>query len=146
MSSLNILLEFPDSNQEAAPLGRGILTGQIKSPEDIPEGDYRRTVPRFQAGAFEANLRLVDEVKKLADKKGATPGQIAINWLLALGRRPGMPTIIPIPGATTPERVKENAVEIELSEEDVNEIERILTEFKPVGERYNEHGMEMLDR
>jgi len=122
-----------------------MLTGQIKSAEDIPEDDYRRTVPRFQPGAFEANLRLVDEVKKLADKKGVTPGQIAIGWLLALGRRPGMPTIIPIPGATTPERVKENAVEIELSEEDINEIERILSEFKPVGDRYNEYAMAMLD-
>ncbi|KAK3984141.1 NADP-dependent oxidoreductase domain-containing protein [Cladorrhinum sp. PSN332] len=128
-----------------SPLGRGMLTGQIKSPDDIPEGDYRRTVPRFQPGAFEANLRLVDEVKKLAAKKGCTPGQIAINWVVALGRRPGMPEIIPIPGASSPERAKENAVEIELSEEDLAEIERIVSEFKPVGERYDEHGMQLID-
>ncbi|KAK4165710.1 pyridoxal reductase [Cladorrhinum sp. PSN259] len=129
-----------------SPLGRGILTGQIKSPDDIPEGDYRRTVPRYQPGAFEANLRLVDEVKKLAAKKGCTPGQIAINWVIALGKRPGMPKIIPIPGASSPERVKENATRIDLSEEDLVEIERIVREFKPIGERYNEHGMKMMDQ
>ncbi|KAK4226150.1 NADP-dependent oxidoreductase domain-containing protein [Podospora fimiseda] len=128
-----------------SPLGRGMLTGQIKSFDDIPEGDYRRTVPRFQPGAFENNLRLVEEVKKLAAKKGCTPGQIAINWVVALGKRPGMPPIIPIPGASSPERAKENAVEIELTEEDLVEIERIVNEFKPVGTRYDEHGMSMMD-
>ncbi|KAL2017725.1 hypothetical protein VTK56DRAFT_1750 [Thermocarpiscus australiensis] len=129
-----------------SPLGRGMLTGQIKSPDDIPQGDFRRMVPRFQPGLFEENLRLVKEVERLAAKKGCTPGQIAINWVLALSRRPGMPRIIPIPGASSPERVRENAVEIELTEEDMAEIDRILKKFPPVGDRYPKHVMELVDR
>ncbi|KAK1755346.1 NADP-dependent oxidoreductase domain-containing protein [Echria macrotheca] len=129
-----------------APLGRGMLAGGIKSPEDIVEGDLRKDYPRFQPGAFETNLRLVDEVKKLAAAKKCTPAQIAINWVLALSRRPGMPKIIPIPGASSVERVRENAVEIELSEDDMAELDRLIREFPPVGERYPEHGMALLDR
>ncbi|KAK4205277.1 putative pyridoxal reductase [Triangularia verruculosa] len=127
-----------------SPLGRGMLTGQIKSWDDIPEGDYRRTLPRFQPEVFEKNMELVREVQKLAERKGLTAAQIAINWVLALSRRPGMPVIVPIPGASKPERVRENAVEVELSEEDMKEIEQVLKTFEVVGERYNEHGMEML--
>ncbi|KAK4190559.1 NADP-dependent oxidoreductase domain-containing protein [Podospora australis] len=128
-----------------SPLGRGILTGHVKSFDDIPEGDFRKILPRFQPDVFETNLRLVKEVQELAAKKGCTPGQIAINWVLAVSRRPGMPKIIPIPGASAPERVRENAVEIELTEDDMAEIERIVQEFKPVGNRYHDHGMHALD-
>ncbi len=102
-------------------------------------------LPRFQPDVFDANLRLVKEVEKLAAKKGCTPGQVAINWVLALARRPGMPTIIPIPGASSPARVRENVVEIELTEEDMGEVERIMRAFAPVGTRYHAHGMEALD-
>lgn len=94
---------------------------------------------------FERNLRLVHEVEKLAAKKGCTPGQVAIGWVLALSRRPGMPRIIPIPGASRPERVRENAVEVELSEEEMAELDRIVKEFVPVGDRYPEHQMSALD-
>ncbi|KAK3300915.1 NADP-dependent oxidoreductase domain-containing protein [Chaetomium fimeti] len=128
-----------------SPLGRGMLTGQIKSPADIPANDYRHTVPRFHPDVFDTNLRMVAEVEKLAAKKGCTPGQVAIGWVLALGRRPGMPTIIPIPGASRPERVRENAVEVELSEEDMVQLEKIAKEFAPVGTRYSAHGMQSLD-
>ncbi|KAL2133805.1 hypothetical protein VTI74DRAFT_1662 [Chaetomium olivicolor] len=128
-----------------SPLGRGMLTGQIKSPDDLPEGDMRRNYPRFQPDAFEVNLRLVREVEKLAARKGCTPAQVAIGWVVALGRRPGMPKIIPIPGASTPERVRENAVEVELTDEDMAELDRILREFAPAGTRYPEHGMQALD-
>ncbi|CAP69339.1 uncharacterized protein PODANS_1_10030 [Podospora anserina S mat+] len=127
-----------------SPLGRGMLTGQIKGWEDIPEGDYRRGLPRFQPEVFGKNMELVKEVQRLAERKGLTAAQIAINWVLALSRRPGMPVIIPIPGASKPERVRENAVEVELSEEDMREIETVLKTFEVVGERYNEHGMKML--
>ncbi len=122
-----------------------MLTGQLKSPADIPAGDFRRFLPRFQPDVFEGNLRMVREVEALAARKGCTPGQVAIGWVLALGRRPGMPTIIPIPGASSPERVRENAVEVELTEEDMEELDRILRDFAPVGTRYHAHGMEALD-
>ncbi|KAL2192709.1 NADP-dependent oxidoreductase domain-containing protein [Corynascus similis CBS 632.67] len=126
-------------------LGRGMLTGEIKSFDDIPEGDYRRMVPRFQPDVFETNLRLVREVERLAASKGVAPGQIAIGWVLALNRRPGMPRIIPIPGASRPERVRENAVEVELSDEELDELDRISKELAPVGNRYPDHGMALLD-
>lgn len=119
-----------------APLGRGVLTGQIKSPDDIPEGDWRKACPRFQGENFKKNLDLVNEVEKLAKKKGCTPGQIAINWLLAISKRPGMPKIIPIPGSSNPDRVKENAVIVDLTDDDLEEIEKILASFTVLGDRY----------
>ncbi|KAH6619616.1 NADP-dependent oxidoreductase domain-containing protein [Chaetomium sp. MPI-SDFR-AT-0129] len=128
-----------------SPLGRGMLTGQIKSFSDLPENDFRRLLPRFQPDVFEGNLGLVREVEKLAARKGCTPGQIAIGWVLAVAKRPGMPKIIPIPGASTPERVRENAVEIELEEADLVELERIRKEFAPKGERYHAHALQSLD-
>ncbi|KAK3941547.1 pyridoxal reductase [Diplogelasinospora grovesii] len=129
-----------------SPLGKGMLTGQVKSFDDLAEGDFRRMLPRFQPDVFEENLRLVREVETLAARKGCTPGQIAINWLLALAKRPGMPEIIPIPGATTVERVKENAVEIDLTEEDLAEIDELLKKFTPVGDRYPAFAMHLLDK
>lgn len=128
-----------------APLGHGMLTGQITSPADIPAGDFRRMHPRFQPDVFEGNLRLVREVEKLAARKGCTPGQVAIGWVLALGRRPGMPKIIPTPGACRPERVRENSVEVELSEAEMGELGRVVKELAPVGTRYPEMMMKALD-
>ncbi|KAK3329658.1 NADP-dependent oxidoreductase domain-containing protein [Apodospora peruviana] len=128
-----------------SPLGRGMLAGQFRSYADLPANDPRRMLPRFQPDAFEANLRLVKEVEKLAAKKGCTPGQISINWILAISRRPGMPRIIPIPGSTNIKRIRENAVEIELTEEDMAEIDGILKEFTPVGDRYHKSLMALLD-
>ncbi|KAH6650204.1 NADP-dependent oxidoreductase domain-containing protein [Chaetomium tenue] len=128
-----------------APLGRGMLTGQLHSPADIPPADHRHTMPRFQPDVFAHNLRMAGEVAKVAARKGCTPAQVAIGWVLALGRRPGMPAIIPIPGAARPERVRENAVEVELGTEEMEELGRIAREFAPVGERYSEHGMRALD-
>lgn len=119
-----------------SPLGKGFLTGQIKSLDDIPEGDMRRHYPRFSAENFPKNLELVDKVEALAKKKGCTAGQIAINWVRALSKRPGMPTLIPIPGSANPERIKENAKIVDLSEEDMAEIDSILAGFEPVGNRY----------
>ncbi len=92
-------------------------------------------LPRFQPGVFETNLRLVHEVEKLASKKGCTPGQIAINWLVTLGKRPNMPRIIPIPGATSAERVRENSTNVELNDDDMAAIDKLLKEFPLDGER-----------
>lgn len=102
-------------------------------------------LPRFQPAVFEKNLRLVREVEKLAAEKGCTPGQIAINWLVALGRRPDKPTIIPIPGASSPERVRENSVEVELTEDDMIRLYKIIKELQPEGTRYHGPGMDLLD-
>ncbi|KKK12444.1 hypothetical protein AOCH_000426 [Aspergillus ochraceoroseus] len=112
-----------------SPIGRGMLTGQIKKLEDIPEDSMMRRYPRFQPGNFEINLQLVEQVEAMATKKGCTPAQLAINWVRALSRRPGMPTIIPIPGATTVERVEENSKLIELTDEEMEEIDTTLAKF-----------------
>ncbi|KAI0403927.1 aldo/keto reductase [Xylaria palmicola] len=119
-----------------SPLGRGFLTGQIKKYEDIPEDSYLRHLPRFQPGHFENNITLVHRIEELANQKGCTPAQLAISWVRALNGRPGMPTIIPIPGATTAERVKENAKVVELTDEEMAAIDKILAVFEPTGRRY----------
>ncbi|RXG47821.1 hypothetical protein VDGE_04222 [Verticillium dahliae] len=131
-----------------SPLGRGLLTGAIRSPAGIPDGDFRKVLPRYQPGNFEVNLKLADKVTEFAARKRCTAAQVAIAWLLAIARRPGMPTIIPIPGSSSPERVRENcaAAAVELSEADIAEIDDILAQFRPAGERYHEHGMHLLDR
>jgi pyridoxine 4-dehydrogenase len=119
-----------------SPLGRGILTGQITKFEDIPEGDIRLKMPRFQPDVFGHNLKLVEQLKVLADKKGCTTGQLAIGWIKGISRRPGMPTIIPIPGATTAERVRENGQLVELSDEEMAWIDETLSKFEVKGSRY----------
>ncbi|KFY17015.1 hypothetical protein V492_00943 [Pseudogymnoascus sp. VKM F-4246] len=119
-----------------APIGRGMLTGQITKPEDIPEGDFRKTVPRFQKENFGKNLELVRELEKTANKLGCTPAQLAISWVRSLSQKNGNPEIIPIPGSATVERVNENAKHVPLSKEDLAEIESILQSFKVAGGRY----------
>ncbi|WPG99229.1 pyridoxal reductase [Acrodontium crateriforme] len=122
-----------------SPLGRGFLTGQIKKFEDIPEDDFRRTVPRFQGENFTKNLELVKELEKIAAKKGCKPGQVGIAWVKAKSGKDGLPTLIPIPGATTPERIAENMVDVELSASDVKEIDDMLAGFTVEGDRYGGH-------
>ena len=82
------------------PLGRGVLSSSVKTIEDIPEGDYRRFFPRYQPENLATNRKLVEEVEKMAEKKGCTTAQVSLGWLLALSKRDGMPTIIPIPGSS----------------------------------------------
>ncbi|KAI1819870.1 aldo/keto reductase [Xylaria intraflava] len=118
-----------------SPIGRGFLSGQFKSQKDLPA--HISFGPRFQAGeAFDHNLKLVNAVEELAKKKGCTPAQLAISWVRALNGRPGMPVIIPIPGATTAERVRENAKEVALTDEEMAAIDTILAGFTPIGGRY----------
>ncbi|KAK5691182.1 hypothetical protein LTR97_011834 [Elasticomyces elasticus] len=119
-----------------APLSRGFLTGQIRSYEDLPENDMRRHLPRFSKENFGQNIKLVEELEKIAEKKGCTPGQVGVSWILAKSGSQGMPTFIPIPGSTTVERVKENMVSIELSENDVKEIDGLLESVEISGDRY----------
>lgn len=122
-----------------SPIGRGMLSGQITKPEDIPDGDFRKTLPRFNGENFAKNLELVRELEKIAKKTGCTPAQLAISWVKSLSERDGNPQIIPIPGASSPARVEENAKDVNLSKEDIAEIESILQSFTVAGGRYGGH-------
>lgn len=120
-----------------SPMGSGMLTGQIKTIDDIPS--HLRAFPRFQPENFKVNLELVKQVEELARKKGCTPAQLAISWTRSLSKRPGLPEIIPIPGATTAARVNENAEFFELSLEELEEIDATLARFDIRGARYPAH-------
>ncbi|KAI2643555.1 putative aldo/keto reductase [Xylaria nigripes] len=120
-----------------SPIGRGMLTGQIKKLEDVDPMVQQFKFPRFEGENFENNMKLVHKVSELAEKKGCTPGQLAINWTRALSRRPGMPTIIPIPGATTKARVEENSKAIDLTDDEMGQIDAILANFTVAGGRYH---------
>ncbi|MDA8332539.1 MAG: aldo/keto reductase [Candidatus Dormibacteraeota bacterium] len=123
-----------------SPLGRGFLTGEIHSTNDFADNDSRKTNPRFMGDNFERNLRTVEEVKAIAAEVGATPGQIALAWLLAQGD-----DIAPIPGTKRVSRVEENcaADRVELSAEQVD----MLTNLTPAaGDHHNEEQMRMIER
>ncbi len=124
-----------------SPLGRGFLTGQFQTPEDIPEGDFRRHNPRFQGDNFYQNLKLVAEVKKIAEEKGATPGQLALAWVLAQGE-----DFVPIPGTKRTKYLRENvgAVDVSLSEEDLRRLDALAPRGVAAGERYPD--MSSIDR
>ena len=119
-----------------SPLSRGFLTGQVRSRDDIPDGDFRKALPRFQPGVFDENLQLVDEIERISKKKGVTPPQTAIAWVRAQSERNGLPIIIPIPGATKPARVVENLAQIKLNDSELAEIEEVLNKIPISGERY----------
>ena len=124
-----------------SPLGRGFLTGQIKSFEDLPEGDYRRQSPRFQGENFDKNLELVERVNEIAAEKDVTPGQLALAWLLHQGD-----DIVPIPGTKRREYLEENvaAADVTLTDEDLRRIEEVAPKDVAAGERYAD--MSSVDR
>ena len=126
-----------------SPLGRGFLTGQVTAATEFGEGDIRANLPRFEREALEANLALVDLVTAVAERKGATVGQVALAWLLAQ-----RPSIVPIPGTRRLERLDENlgAAELHLTEEDLAELDRASTSVKVQGDRYPEAMQRMIDR
>lgn len=113
-----------------SPLGRGFLTGQIRSPQDLGDDDVRATHPRFAEDNFRQNMRIVDEVRSVAEEVGATPGQVALAWLLAKGE-----DLAPIPGTKRVQRLEENAaaVEVHLAEEQLTRLDALQP---PVGDRY----------
>jgi aryl-alcohol dehydrogenase-like predicted oxidoreductase len=119
-----------------SPLGKGFLTGAMSKDTKIPEGDFRKILPRFTPEAMEKNQALVDLLKRIAKEKQATPAQIALAWLLAQ-----KPWIVPIPGTTKPHRLEENlgAAEVPLSARDLADIKDALGEIEVEGERYPEH-------
>ncbi|GJJ14540.1 hypothetical protein Clacol_008805 [Clathrus columnatus] len=115
-----------------SPLGRGFLTGQITKAEDIPEGDFRKHLDRFQPENFSHNLQLVDALKALATRRGVTPGQLALAWVCSLGDH-----VVPIPGSSKNTRTLENlaANEIMLTKEEQGEINAVLEKFSVKGGR-----------
>ncbi len=120
-----------------SPLGRGFLTGAITSPADFAEDDWRRTHPRFTGQAFAANLRLVDAVRGLAVEKGATPGQLALAWVLARGD-----DVVPIPGTKRRTYLEENvgATGVQLTADDLARLDAIAPPGVAVGGRYADSG------
>jgi aryl-alcohol dehydrogenase-like predicted oxidoreductase len=121
-----------------SPLGRGFLSGAIRSVEDLEPGDFRRVNPRFQGEAFEQNLRLVDRVREIAAEKGVTAGQLALAWVSAQGDVAGNPTVVPIPGTKRVRYLEENAAaaDIRLSADDLSRLDAAAPVGAAVGERY----------
>jgi aryl-alcohol dehydrogenase-like predicted oxidoreductase len=116
-----------------SPLGRGFLTGQIRTPDNFGPGDFRRGAPRFQGQNFERNLQLVDRVREIAAEKGVTPAQLALAWVLSRGE-----DVVPIPGTKRRRYLEENvaAVDIRLTPEDLRRIDEVAPRGSFAGERY----------
>jgi aryl-alcohol dehydrogenase-like predicted oxidoreductase len=119
-----------------SPLGKGFLTGTIDATTSFADNDIRTTIPRFSVEARQANHALVDLIATIAERKSATPGQIALAWLLAQ-----KPWIVPIPGTRRLERLEENigAADVELTPDDLGEIESAASQITVQGARYPEH-------
>jgi aryl-alcohol dehydrogenase-like predicted oxidoreductase len=126
-----------------SPLGRGFLSGRYRSLADFPEGDYRRTAPRFQGENFAKNLALVTKVEEVAKRRRATPAQVALAWVLAQGAG-----IVPIFGTKNRDRLQENldAADIVLTKADLAELEAAFPPGAAAGERYPAAGMATVDR
>ncbi len=124
-----------------SPLGKGFLTGTVTASSEFAVGDIRATIPRFAADNIAANEALVSEVRKLADAKGCTPGQIALAWLLAQQR-----WIVPIPGTRRRGRIDENAeaTRVALSADEVADLDALASRVGVHGDRYNPAGMAMV--
>ena len=123
-----------------SPLGHGFLTGEIRSPEQLSEDDWRKTNPRFTDENFTRNLRIVDDVKAVAAEAGATPAQVALAWLLAQGD-----DIAPIPGTKRVSRVEENTASDQLALS-VGQINRLNDLAPAAGERHDEGNMAVIER
>jgi aryl-alcohol dehydrogenase-like predicted oxidoreductase len=126
-----------------SPLGRGFLTGTAKRAEEYPEGDYRRGDPRFQGANFDANVRAASVVQEVARRRGATPAQVALAWLLAKGD-----DIVPIPGTKRRRYLEENAggAVLVLERADIEALDRALPPEAVAGPRYDERMMAFIDR
>jgi aryl-alcohol dehydrogenase-like predicted oxidoreductase len=126
-----------------SPLGRGFLTGAIKSEDDLAPDDFRRSNPRFHGENFQKNLELVSEVEQMARAKGCTAAQLALAWVLAQDEH-----IVPIPGTRHIERLEENvaATEISLTKDELERLEAIAPKGTAAGSRYPEAGMRAVDR
>ena len=124
-----------------SPLGRGFISGEIKNPDDFPENDFRRSIPRFQGEQFYKNIELLNEIQKIADKKSITASQLAIAWTIAKGA-------VPIPGTKRLKYVEQNiaAASIALTEAELNSLEAIVPLGLVTGDRYDATTMATIDR
>jgi len=124
-----------------SPLGRGFLSGRIRSADNLDPDDFRRSNPRFQGENFDRNLELVERVREVAEEKGVTPAQLALAWVLRQGE-----DIVPIPGTKRTRYLEENAaaVEVELGEDDLARIEEAFPKGATAGDRYPD--MSTIDR
>ncbi|HSZ03552.1 MAG TPA: aldo/keto reductase [Terriglobales bacterium] len=125
-----------------SPLGRGFLTGQFKTFDDLAADDYRRNSPRFQGDNFQKNLDLVRRVEEMAKQKGCKPSQLALAWVLAHGD-----DIVPIPGTKRRKYLEENvgAINIQLTPEDLRRIDEVFPRDATAGARYPEHMMQLVN-
>ena len=125
-----------------SPLGRGFLTGQFKTFDDLAADDYRRNSPRFQGDNFQKNLDLVRRVEEMAKQKGCKPSQLALAWVLAQGD-----DIVPIPGTKRRKYLEENvgAINIQLTPEDLRRIDEVFPRDATAGARYPEHMMQLVN-
>jgi aryl-alcohol dehydrogenase-like predicted oxidoreductase len=125
-----------------SPLGRGFLTGQFKTFDDLAADDYRRNSPRFQGDNFQKNLDLVRRVEEMAKQKGCKPSQLALAWVLAQGD-----DIVPIPGTKRRKYLEENvgAINIQLNPEDLRRIDEVFPRDATAGARYPEHMMQLVN-
>lgn len=126
-----------------SPLGRGFLTGQLKSPDDFAEDDYRRNSPRFQGENFAKNLELVERITAIAERKGITPGQLALAWVMAQGS-----DIVPIPGTKRRKYLEENIASgaVTISADEMAEIAGALPKGAAAGDRYPASMMGLINR
>jgi aryl-alcohol dehydrogenase-like predicted oxidoreductase len=126
-----------------SPLGKGFLTGKIDEATSLESSDFRNTIPRFDPEARSANRPFVELLERIAEQKDATPAQIALAWILAR-----KPWIVPIPGTTKLHRLEENlrATDIDLTDDDLHEIEIAAAEITPEGARYPESVLRTIDR
>ena len=126
-----------------SPLGRGFLTGQIKSPDDFPEDDYRRFHPRFTGENFDRNIELVHEIERIAQEKGCTAAQLALAWVLARGQ-----DVVPIPGTKRRKYLEQNidGLGVQLTDEDMRRIDSIVPRGAAAGDRYAPQGMTTVNR
>ncbi|MDR3702687.1 MAG: aldo/keto reductase [Candidatus Sulfopaludibacter sp.] len=126
-----------------SPLGRGFLTGAVQRAEEYPEGDYRRSDPRFQGANYDANMHAASLVRKIAEQKGLQAGQIALAWLLHKGE-----DVVPIPGTKRRSYLEQNiaAVSVKLEPDEMAQLDRALSPEVVSGPRYNERMMAMVDR
>ncbi|MEU4602175.1 aldo/keto reductase [Kribbella sp. NPDC023972] len=126
-----------------SPLGRGFLTGQLKSPDDFEPDDMRRGLPRFTGENFQRNLDLVEKVRELAAAKGVTPGQLALAWLLAQGN-----DVAPIPGTKRRKYLAENlgAADVELTADDLAALDEAFPPDAVSGQRYTQGGMDLVGK
>jgi len=138
---LNTLNELGIGFVAYSPLGRGFISGDIRTPDDFPDNDFRKTIPRFQGEQFYRNIELVNEIKKMAEEKQITASQLALSWIASKN-------ILSIPGTKKVKYVEENiaAAQIVLTQEEMNRLEKIIPIGTITGARYDEANMAAIDQ